>query len=414
MNVDRMRQIDYWVGVPLCFLSTWLTKIKHLFFPNVTAHQTKQNNKSKALIIALSEMGSIVLAEPALKKIAEKHELYFLTFNRSKAVLELLEILPEANIRTIQVDSPWCFIRDSLVSLLWARQQKLDWVVDLELFSRYSALLSAYSGATRQVGFYSYCTEGLYRGNMMSHKVAYNPHIHISKNFLALSYAMHQNEPQKKDIPFSKVSIDDEQIQLQPRHISTADKQQIKELITDYFEPYNSNFHIVLINSQGGDLLPMRNWGQESFLQLSRRILENFPEVLILMTGSKEEYQAIQILKEQLDIKRCINFAGATDLKQILSLYAISELMVTNDSGPNHFAALVDLPTYTLFGPETPRLYGSLGSTTNIYKKLACSPCVSAANHRKTICSDNQCMQQISVDEVFQYVEAHLKQIGAH
>jgi hypothetical protein len=50
--------------------------------------------------------------------------------------------------------------------------------------------------------------------------------------------------------------------------------------------------------------------------------------------------------------------------------------MVTNDSGPNHFALLTSIKTYTLFGPETPDLYDSLGNTTNIYKGLACSPCV--------------------------------------
>ncbi|HFQ88757.1 MAG TPA: hypothetical protein ENK27_01660, partial [Desulfobulbus sp.] len=32
---------------------------------------------------------------------------------------------------------------------------------------------------------------------------------------------------------------------------------------------------------------------------------------------------------------------------------------------------------------------------------LACSPCVSAANHRKTPCTDNRCLQAITVDQVF-------------
>jgi ADP-heptose:LPS heptosyltransferase len=57
--------------------------------------------------------------------------------------------------------------------------------------------------------------------------------------------------------------------------------------------------------------------------------------------------------------------------------------MVTNDSGPPHFAAITEMPTYVIFGPETPALYGSLGRTTPIYAGLACSPCVSASNQSK-------------------------------
>jgi hypothetical protein len=54
-----------------------------------------------------------------------------------------------------------------------------------------------------------------------------------------------------------------------------------------------------------------------------------------------------------------------------------------------------------LFGPETPLLYRPLGPSRAIYAGLACSPCVSAHNHRKTACTDNVCMQAIAVDEVY-------------
>ena len=60
---------------------------------------------------------------------------------------------------------------------------------------------------------------------------------------------------------------------------------------------------------------------------------------------------------------------------------------------PGHFAAITDMPTFVIFGPETPALYGSLGKTTPIYAGLACSPCVSASNHRKTACMDNVCLR---------------------
>jgi len=82
--------------------------------------------------------------------------------------------------------------------------------------------------------------------------------------------------------------------------------------------------------------------------------------------------------------------------------------MVSNDSGPAHFAAASGLPTIVLFGPETPRLYQPLGRSRAICAGLACSPCVSAHNHRKTGCTDNVCMQAIGVEEVYAAVSEEL------
>ena len=82
--------------------------------------------------------------------------------------------------------------------------------------------------------------------------------------------------------------------------------------------------------------------------------------------------------------------------------------MLTNDSGPGHFSSVTGLRTFVLYGPETPLLYGSLGNSTPIYAGLACSPCVSAANHRKTPCRDNVCLQVITPETVLEQLRAAL------
>lgn len=86
-------------------------------------------------------------------------------------------------------------------------------------------------------------------------------------------------------------------------------------------------------------------------------------------------------------------------------LYMRSELLVTNDSGPAHFASLTPIHVVTLFGPETPALFGARSAnTTALWAGLACSPCVNAYNNRQSPCRDNLCMQAISVDQVFAVV----------
>ncbi len=92
-------------------------------------------------------------------------------------------------------------------------------------------------------------------------------------------------------------------------------------------------------------------------------------------------------------------------MRELLTLYTLASVLVTNDSGPAHFASLTPVHTVVLFGPETPLLFGSRSpATTIIWKQLACSPCVSVFNHRLSPCRNNVCMQSITVDEVFDAV----------
>jgi len=142
-------------------------------------------------------------------------------------------------------------------------------------------------------------------------------------------------------------------------------------------------------------------------------ILDNCSKAIVLITGDPREREEAGRLKEQVGDDRCVNFAGKVTFAQLPLLYSISEFMVTNDSGPPHFAAVTDMPTFVIFGPETPALYGSLGKTTPIYAGLACSPCVSAANHRKTACRDNVCLKIIKPLQVFKIIRPDLEKINA-
>ena len=165
MNVDTVRKIDFYVGVPLCFLLSVLCRI---FLKKPT--QTMR----KILFIELSEMGSAILVDPAMRKARRDlgAELYFVIFLTNKPSLQLLHTVTDEHIFTIREDSFVNLTIDTLKFLLWTHKQNIDTVVDLELFSRFTALLSALCGARNRVGFYRFHTEGLYRGTMLTHRVA--------------------------------------------------------------------------------------------------------------------------------------------------------------------------------------------------------------------------------------------------
>jgi ADP-heptose:LPS heptosyltransferase len=280
----------------------------------------------------------------------------------------------------------------------------IDTVIDLELFSRFTALLTGLCGADRRIGFYRFHGEGLYRGEMLTHRVAYNPHIHIAKNFIALVDALLAPAP---SVPYSKTLIGDDQIKVKIAPASAQARAQVLARIRS-LAPFDPARHrLVLINPNASELLPHRRWMPDRYAQLINRILAAHDDVVVMITGAPSEREGAERLAAVNP--RAVSFAGHSSLADLPALYAHATLMVTNDSGPAHFAAAAGLPTIVLFGPETPRLYQPLGPSRAIYAGLACSPCVSAHNHRKTACTDNVCMQAIRVEEVYAAVDELLR-----
>jgi ADP-heptose:LPS heptosyltransferase len=352
-------------------------------------------------------MGSTILVDPAMQKLKRtlNANLHFVIFKKNKPSLDLLNTVPEANIFTIREDGLVSLFVDTLRFFWWTRSKNIDTVIDMELFYRFTALLTGFSGACRRVVFHAF-NEGLYRGSMLTHEVAYNPHMHIAKNFIALVNALLVDT---KQTPYSKTVIGDDEIVLNKVTVSSEAKESMRAKIQSFAPIYNPSVHrIVLLNANASDLMPLRRWAQESYIQLARKILANYDDVLILLTGAPAEFEGLQKIPDTLQNDRCVNFSGKTTFAELVALYEVSEFMLSNDSGPGHFSAVTSMPSFVFFGPETPKLYGSLGLTTPIYAGLACSPCVSAANHRKTSCDDNVCMQVLSVDYVYSILESSL------
>lgn len=416
LNVDTMRTIDRLAGIPLCAVATpivavmdwWRRKQRH---KTRAVPDTQPTTPQKVLFIELSEMGSAILVDPAMRDAqARGADLFFLIFKSNQASLTLLNTVAPHQVLTIDASGLWPLLRDTLTFLWRARQLRIDTVIDLELFSRFTALLTGLCGAQRRVGYHIFHGEGLWRGNMLTHKVHYNPHIHIAQNFMSLVHAAYSTQ---HETPFSKVPIASWSIKLAQATLVEKDIIKVKQQIEQAAgaRPTGSgtftlgHHPLFLINANASDLLVQRRWAPARFAQLAQAIAHTWPDALILLTGSPNEFEYVENVRVQAGVTQALNWAGKVTFNELPALYHLADVMVTNDSGPGHFSAVTSLHTVVLFGPETPELYGSLGHSIAISARLACSPCVSAANHRKTPCSDNVCMQAISVDQVLQAVQ---------
>jgi len=396
MKLSTQRWIDRYVGIPACAVLTGLVRLRD----RLRSRATRSPQPRKVLFIELSEMGSTILASAAIRHLQERYrdvEHCFVIFERNAPSLRLLGMFEERNIFTMRDDSVATVGADLLRFRRFCRDQEIDTVIDLELFSRVSSLLSLLSGAINRVGFHNYRGEGLYRGEHLTHSVNYNAYLHMSQNFMALVEALESDPaeiPQPKRLipvptPPVRIGIDPEAF----AHVA-------RELRACY--PVTREHRVVVVNHDAGNLLPLRAWPMDRFAALVERLLASDPKVVVVLMGIGEAEASARAILQHVGNPRCVNFVGKTrTLTDVTQLFHQSDLLITNDSGPAHFATLTPIKSITLFGPETPVLYGTLGAhAVHLYAHLACSPCLSALNHRNSPCTNNVCLQAISVEDV--------------
>lgn len=377
--------------MPICAALSLYERLRRLF-----GRQAGTPPPRRILIVLLSEMGSLVLAQPMFAELKRRYpqaELHMLMFRKNREVLDLLGVMPPENVITLNDKALASFAADSLNAIRRMRALDLDVVIDCELFSRVSSIFSYLSGARLHVGFHPHTQEGLYRGSFINRPVLYNPYRHLSQQFLTLVGAIESSgRPLAKALPHA-VSA--------PPPLQFAEGEvarEIAQLEQDF--PLLQNRKLVLIYPDGG-ILPIRAWPPEFYELLCDELLrDGYAVALIGLPDAKPLAQRIVAhCKHEL----CIDLTGYTrSVRHLLALFRRAALLVTNDGGPGQFAALTALPTLVFFGPETPALYSPLAPNIHcLYVGLSCSPCLTAYNHRNSPCDgNNQCLRQITPEQV--------------
>ncbi len=392
LNIKFQRAVDRLAGAPICALLSLVERLRHVL--GVTAPASPPR---RILIILLSEMGSLVLAHPMFERLKQQYpdaSLHIMMFRKNREVLDLLGVIPEENVLTINDRSLMEFATDSLNAIQKMRALKFDVVIDCELFSRVSSIFSYLSGAPVRVGFHPYTQEGLYRGSYINRPVLYNPYRHLSQQLLTMVSAIESHT-----VPTSKQASASE-VNNPPMLAFSEDELQrvAAQLYADF--PAIKGKKLVLVYPSGG-ILPIRAWPLENYLQLCNGLLDDGYAVGVI--GLKDDKPLAQTVVEHCQSDHCVNLAGYTkSVRHLLAIFNHASLLITNDGGPGQFAALTPIPSLIFFGPETPALYSSLSSNAHyFYSSLSCSPCLTAYNHRSSPCDgDNQCLKQISPERV--------------
>jgi ADP-heptose:LPS heptosyltransferase len=397
MKVKSMRLLDRWAGILISAALTVVRRLADVFRAQPTGPPRR------ILFVKLVEQGATVIAYPALERAVEmvgRDNVFFVVFEQNRFILDVLDVIPRENVITIRSTNLMVVFIDTIRAIRRMRREKIDAAVDFEFFSRYSAALSYLSGASRRVGLHSFAGEAGYRGNLMTHRVVYNLSLHAGQTYQSLVEALTLPPEQLPAMDIELVTDTAEpEFRANAGEIREVDALLRRVLRRDAVAP------LILLNSNSGDLLPLRRWPVERYIDLAQRLLRRYPDLMIAFTGSPDEREEAECLATMVDSQRCVSIGGRTTLRQLLIAYDFAEVLITNDSGPAHYAALTSIDVVTLFGPETPAIFGSRSPRSHIvWAGLPCSPCVNAFNQRVTACTNNLCMQKISADEVFETV----------
>ena len=397
VGIRTLQRTDRWVGEPLCAI---LTLFRRIF---ESPGRPGPRQVRRILFVKFAEQGSTVLAYSAIRRAIEmvgRENVYFVVFEDNRFILDAMETIPERNVITIATKSPFRLATDAMRAVLRVRKIGIDAVVDMEFLTRFSAILTFATGAKSRVGFHTFFGDGPYRGDLMTHRLLYNPHLHTSQMFEAMVEALTHDPAVLPTFDFTP-SASQPLPKFRP---SLSEVAEIDALLRRE-NPRIGSAPLILLNPNASDLLPLRRWPPLRYVELARRLLERYPELFIVFTGAPAEAAPNNQLADEVGSDRVVRLAGKTTLRQLLVLYTRSEILVTNDSGPAHFASMTPIRVVALFGPETPALFAARSpNATALWAGIACSPCVNAYNNRQSVCRNNLCMQAITVDDVFKEV----------
>jgi len=285
----NIRYIDKYCGSLICRLFSFI----HLF-----KYRRKKKDIQNILVMELFEMGAAIMIYPSLKYIKENKpdiNIYLLTLKSMKESWQMLGILNEENIFTIEDKNIYKFTKSLLITIIKLWGKNIDLIIDYELFMRISAIISFLIKSRLRAGFYKYQYEGLYRGTFYDYRCAFNQNTHIARNFLALTKTAINNE---SEYPNYKANINSSEL-VMPDHINRPDlKKTLEYKIKNKFPIYN-NQKIIVVSHNVGENLSIRNYPIDMFAKVIKMILDKYDNYILLLIGTKADYSSGCYIEKQ-------------------------------------------------------------------------------------------------------------------
>src|SRR5213593_3651384 len=252
VGISTLQRTDRWIGAPLCAILTILRKIFE------SAGPPGPRQLRRILFVKFAEQGSTVLAYPAIRRAIDmvgRENVYFVVFEDNRFVLDAMDVIPEENVITIATQNLFRFALTTLQSVYRVRKIRVDAVIDMEFLTRFSAILTFTTGAQSRVGFHTFFGDGPYRGDLMTHRLLFNPHLHTSQMFEAMVQALTRDPAVLPTFDFKPPAIQS----FAKFNPALGEVAEVDALLQRE-NPAVGSAPLILLNPNASDLLPLRRW----------------------------------------------------------------------------------------------------------------------------------------------------------
>jgi heptosyltransferase-2 len=182
--------------------------------------------------------------------------------------------------------------------------------------------------------------------------------------------------------------------------------QQILKRAESLFQKYGIRENDLVVGlNPGASFGASKCWPPEHFAELAELCEKELGAKILLLSGPGEESIAQAVLKKS-SAEIIDTYNDKVDLELLKPFVQRCNLLITNDTGPRHYAVALDIPVVVIMGPTNPDYTAmNLDRTIVIRKEMGCSPC-----HKKVCPGEHQCMTEITAAEVFTAARKLLKE----
>jgi lipopolysaccharide heptosyltransferase II len=335
----------------------------------------------KILILKPSSLGDVVQALPVLRLLKQQRpsaEVHWWIDARLAPLLEGdRDLAGLVRFERERLRSPRCWL-ESWRSLRRLRQERFDWVIDLQALAR-SGLVAWLARGCWTVGL-----EDPREGAATFYDLRVprpSPTTHAVDWYLAVLRRL-------------EVPVHGNFDWLPPR----------ADIATQVHARWPSQ-GVTWVGLQPGARWMNKRWPAEGFADVVERLANDRPDLRFAVFGGRDE-QSLAATVCAVRPDRCLNLAGQISLPEMVEWIRRCRLMLSNDTGPMHVAAALGKPVVALFGPTEPRRTGPYGQIDRVLQEpLACVPCMkSRCRHPRPL----ECLQLITVSRVCDAVRKRL------
>lgn len=382
MTTQQKLLLDRVVGTPLAWAINLAARVLGVVLRR--DHSAEPATVRRIVVQKILGLGSIIQATPLLAALREafpQAEIVLLTAARNRALVERLPLVDRAlYIGDGGIGELTRTTAGVIAALL---RHRSDLFFDLEIYSALASVLTAASCARNRYGFFRHSAQ--FKKGSYTHLVKFATNKPVARLYLQLGLAAGAREVQTDTVGPISVGDDDR------RSLDAALQTSGLRLADDY----------LVLNPNASDLMLERRWPAERFATLLERLTREGRQCVLIGDRSETGYvgRLIETLPRETRA-HVVDTSGRLTFGELLALLHNARCVITNDTGPMHFAFALRRPTVCLFGPVDPVHYGFDGANVEtLYRPVFCSPCAHE-NEPPPCAGNNICMQLIEVDAV--------------